>query len=185
MVVHEHSSCSWPLPLLITPSEKLNICSPTDLDIMSARRSINTEECDLQAQLTQEVKRADILSAELERQQDDSSRGMKSNKRGTGDILAGRAQSQGGPDPLIPASRLAGGASTAGSELELLRRKLKVCTLLVCFVHNRVIWTVHLHEPSMLGPITADLPLDGGIGTNPARPSQKKAGCTHRYQLPC
>ena len=78
----------------------------------------------MQAQLTQEVKRADSLSAELERQQDDSSRGTKGitkSHRGTADILAGRTPSQGGIDPLIPASR-----PTAGTELELLRRKLKV-----------------------------------------------------------
>lgn len=39
-----------------------------------------------------------------------------------------RTQGSGGPpsDPLIPAGRPAGGASNAGSELELLRRKLKV-----------------------------------------------------------
>ena len=84
----------------------------------------------MQAQLTQEVKRADSLSAELERQQDDSSRGPKSttkSHRGTGDILAGRATSQGAVDPLIPASRPT--ATAAGTELELLRRKLKVCML--------------------------------------------------------
>jgi len=84
----------------------------------------------LQAQLTQEVKRADLLSAELSRQQDDSARGLKATKqRATGDILMGRSPTQGGgppSDPLIAAGRPAGAASTAGSELELLRRKLKV-----------------------------------------------------------
>ena len=85
----------------------------------------------MQAQLTQEVKRADTLSAELTRQQDESARGHRSTKsRATGDLLMSRTQgsaSGGAPsDPLIPAGRPAGGASNAGSELELLRRKLKV-----------------------------------------------------------
>ena len=85
----------------------------------------------IQAQLTQEVKRADTLSAELTRQQDESARGHRSTKsRATGDLLMSRTQggAGGGPpsDPLIPAGRPAGGASNAGSELELLRRKLKV-----------------------------------------------------------
>ena len=83
----------------------------------------------MQAQLTQEVKRADTLSAELTRQQDESARGHRSTKsRATGDLLMSRTQGSGGPpsDPLIPAGRPAGGASNAGSELELLRRKLKV-----------------------------------------------------------
>jgi len=85
-----------------------------------------------QAQLTQEVKRADMLSAELARQQDESARGLKSTKsRATSDLLMGRTPTQGGggglpSDPLIPAGRPAGAASSAGSELELLRRKLKV-----------------------------------------------------------
>lgn len=97
----------------------------------------------LQAQLTQEVKRADSLSAELERQQDDSSRGLKSSTkshRGTGDLLSGRTPSQGGvgQDPLIPASRPAVAASTAGAELELLRRKLKVCSPLLLLLSNSV-----------------------------------------------
>lgn len=95
----------------------------------------------MQAQLTQEVKRADSLSTELERQQDDSSRGPKSttkSHRGTGDLLAGRTTGQGGVDPLIPASR-----PTAGSELELLRRKLKVCCIVslngsVGELHSRI-----------------------------------------------
>ena len=94
----------------------------------------------VQAQLTQEVKRADSLSAEMERQQDDSLRGTKSttkSHRGTGDILAGRSTGQGGVDPLIPASRPT--ATTAGTELELLRRKLKVCMLHShCFVTGLV-----------------------------------------------
>lgn len=73
-----------------------------------------------------------MLSAELARQQDESARGLKSTKsRGTGDLLMGRSPTQGGggappSDPLIPAGRPAGAASTAGGELELLRRKLKV-----------------------------------------------------------
>ena len=85
-----------------------------------------------QAQLTQEVKRADMLSAELARQQDESARGLRSTKsRATSDLLMGRSPTQAGgggtpSDPLIPAGRPAGAASTAGSELELLRRKLKV-----------------------------------------------------------
>jgi len=85
-----------------------------------------------QAQVTQEVKRADLLSGELARQQDESARGLRSSKsRATSDLLMGRSPTQGGgggppSDPLIPAGRPAGAASTAGSELELLRRKLKV-----------------------------------------------------------
>ena len=102
----------------------------------------------VQAQLTQEVKRADSLSAELGRQQDESSRGLKGTKshRATGDILMGRTPTLGGAEPLIPASRPAGPASTAGSELELLRRKLKVgrsfavawlCTPLLIYAQSR------------------------------------------------
>lgn len=95
----------------------------------------------LQAQLTQEVKRADSLSAELGRQQEESSRGLKGTKshRGTGDILTGRTPTQGGGDPLIPASRPAGAASTAGSELELLRRKLKVGCFCCCTASTHVL----------------------------------------------
>lgn len=96
-----------------------------------ARSSTQTAYLYLQAQLTQEVKRADLLSAELTRQQDESARGMKTTKqRATSDILMGRGSAQGAgaaqADPLIAAGRPAGSASTAGSELELLRRKLKV-----------------------------------------------------------
>jgi len=94
---------------------------------------ISTSFCvSFQAQLTQEVKRADMLSGELARQQDESARGLRSSKsRATSDLLMGRSPTQGGgggppSDPLIPAGRPAGAASTAGSELELLRRKLKV-----------------------------------------------------------
>lgn len=102
----------------------------------------------LQAQLTQEVKRADSLSAELERQQDDSSRGLKSSTkshRGTGDFLTGgRTPSQGGvgQDPLIPASRPSVAGTTAGAELELLRRKLKVCSPLCCVCQTQCWWGV-------------------------------------------
>ncbi len=73
-----------------------------------------------------------MLSAELARQQDESARSLRSSKsRATSDLLMGRSPTQGGSggpasDPLIPAGRPAGAASTAGSELELLRRKLKV-----------------------------------------------------------
>ena len=38
----------------------------------------------------------------------------------------GRTPTQGGGEPLIPASRPTGVGSTASGELELLRRKLKV-----------------------------------------------------------
>ena len=87
----------------------------------------------MQAQLSQELKRADLLSAELTRQQDESARGQRGTKqRASSDILMGRSPSQGGAggvapaDPLIPAGRPSAGATTAGHELDLLRRKLKV-----------------------------------------------------------
>ncbi|KAL3149782.1 hypothetical protein ABBQ38_013608 [Trebouxia sp. C0009 RCD-2024] len=106
-------------------SARGDVVEPLKEEVEHMRQQLEEAQAMYEAQLTQEVKRADTLSAELERQQDDSSRGIKGNKRGTGDILAGRTQSQGGADPLIPASRPAGGASTAGSELDLLRKKLK------------------------------------------------------------
>lgn len=84
----------------------------------------------MQAQLTQEVKRADALGAELMRQQDDAARkGIK--VRATGDMLGSRTPGGGlGTEELIPASRSSSGVPTGNSELELLRKKLKVGFLL-------------------------------------------------------
>ena len=58
---------------------------------------------------------------------------------------------KGGPpyDPLIPAGRPAGGASNAGSELELLRRKLKVTLPDPSPCYRSVISCLHDHIAGM------------------------------------